>query len=183
MISHFSWWNRTNLKLEVVYRAMGVKFNDKNNNCCGILFFFFKLNEVYYIYSCTTIITTQFYSISSCEILMVVACMVCGPTPKDALSISWPCFCRYFIYGELPRKVKSPGILHSPSWLTDQRTFGWGWAKMECGDTSSMEPRTLREKMEWMSLDLISLTPVCYLYVCFYKIRIIFYIFLSYIKH
>lgn len=54
---------------------------------------------------------------------------------------------------------------------------------MECGDTSSMEPRTLREKMEWMSLDLISLTPVCYLYVCFYKIRIIFYIFLSYIKH
>ena len=26
--------------------------------------FFFKLNEFYYIYSCTTIVTTQFYSIS-----------------------------------------------------------------------------------------------------------------------
>ena len=53
---------------------------------------------------------------------------------------------------------------------------------MGCGSTSSIEPRALREEMEWMSLGLISLLPVCYLYVCFYKIRIIFYILFSLCK-
>lgn len=92
-----------------------------------------------------------------------------------------PCFCRYLYMVDCKWRIRLQ-VFYTLSWLTGLRTFEWGWAKMGCGDTSSIEPTALRKEMEWMSLGLISLLPVCYLCVCFYKIRIIFYILFSLCK-